>query len=130
MKKIKKVLSAVLVAAFLLCCSNQGTVFAAVNGTVTGTLNEKSVYGRLTCNEVEHQLTINLIYVVRSSLTGDPVTRTSRNDAFGNNTQVTQTTYAGKYETMSYLQTIGLVDNSTKCNFYVSSYGTTTREYW
>ena len=68
MKKFKKVLSAVLVAAFMLCCANQGTIFAAVNGTVTGTLNEKSVYGKLTCNEVGHHLAIKLIYDVRSTL--------------------------------------------------------------
>lgn len=130
MKKFKKVLSAVLVAAFMLCCANQGTIFAAVNGTVTGTLNEKSVSGKLTCNEVAHRLTIKLIYDARSTLTGEAVTRTTANDAFGNNTQVSQTAYAGTHEAMSYLRTIGSVDNSKKCDFYISSYGTTTREYW
>lgn len=130
MRKFKKVLSAVLVAAFMLCCANQGTIFAAVNGNVTGTLNEKSVYGKLTCNEVAHHLAIRLIYDVRSTLTGEAVTHTVGNDAFGNNTQVSKTAYAGRYESMSYLRTIGSVDDSKKCDFYVSSYGTTTREYW
>lgn len=130
MKKIKKVLSAVLVAAFLLCCSNQGTVFAAVNGTVTGTLNEKSVYGRLTCNEVAHQLTIVLNYNTMSTLNGGITPHTSRNDAFGNNTQVSQTSYAGTHESTNYLKVTGYVDNSLKSSFEVTSYGSSTREYW
>ena len=130
MRKIKKVLSAVLVAAFLLCCSNQGTVFAAVNGTVTGTLNEKSVTGRLTCNEVAHQLTIVLNYNTMSTLNGGITPHTSRNDAFGNNTQVSQTSYAGTHESTNYLKVTGYVDNSLKRSFEVSSYGSTTREYW
>lgn len=130
MRKIKKVLSAVLVAAFLLCCSNQGTIFAAVNGTVTGTLNEKSVTGRLTCNEVAHQLTIVLNYNTMSTLNGGITPHTSRNDAFGNNTQVSQTSYAGTHESTNYLKVTGYVDNSLKRSFEVSSYGSTTREYW
>lgn len=130
MKKIKKVLSAVLVAAFLLCCSNQGTVFAAVNGTVTGTLNEKSVTGRLTCNEVAHQLTIVLNYNTMSTLNGGITPHTSRNDAFGNNTQVSQTSYAGTHESTNYLKVTGYVDNSLKRSFEVTSYGSSTREYW
>ena len=130
MKKIKKVLSAVLVASFLLCCSNQGTVFAAVNGTVTGTLNEKSVTGRLTCNEVAHQLTIVLNYNTMSTLNGGITPHTSRNDAFGNNTQVSQTSYAGTHESTNYLKVTGYVDNSLKRSFEVTSYGSSTREYW
>lgn len=130
MKKIKKVLSAVLVAAFLLCCSNQGTVFAAVNGTVTGTLNEKSVTGRLTCNEVAHQLTIVLNYNTMSTLNGGITPHTSRNDAFGNNTQVSQTSYAGTHESTNYLKVTGYVDNSLKRSFEVTSYGSSTREHW
>lgn len=130
MRKFKKVLSAVLVAAFMLCCANQGTIFAAASGTVTGTLNEKSVYGKLTCNEMGHHLAIRLFYDVRSTLTGEAATRTAGNDAFGNNTQVSKTAYAGTHESMSYLRTIGSVDDSKKCDFYLTSYGTTTREYW
>ena len=130
MRKLKKVLSAVLVAAFMLCCANQGTIFAAVNGTVTGTLNEKSVYGKLTCNEAGHHLAVVLNYNTMSTLNGSVVPHSVKADAFGNSTQVSKTAYAGMHESTNFLNVVGYVDDSVKRNFNVSSYGSTIREYW
>mgnify|MGYP006874842965 CR=1 FL=1 len=130
MNKIKKVLSATLVAACILSCANQGNVYAACYGEVTGTLREKSVYGKITCSEVAHHLTIVLNYKTMSTLTGAVKKRRARNDTFGNNTMATKRAEAGRHESTTFLNVVGMVDNVTKRNFNVTSYGTTNREYW
>ena len=65
-----------------------------------------------------------------STLNGGITPHTSRNDAFGNNTQVSQTSQAGTHESTNYLKVTGYVDNSLKRSFEVTSYGSSTREYW
>lgn len=130
LKKGNKIFCAVLVATMLVCGFNHANVYAAVRGEVTGTLNQNYVSGKLTCNEAGHRLTVVLNYQTRSTLTGNATSHTVSNDVFGNNTEVTKYVSAGVHESASYLNVIGKVDNVNKQNFEVSSYGTTTREYW
>lgn len=129
-RKVNKIFSAVLVATVLICSFNHVNAYAAVRGEVTGTLSEKSVYGKLTCNEAGHRLTVILNYKTRSTLTGEAKSHTVGNDAFGNNTVVTKFVSAGVHESASFLNVVGKVDNVVKKNFNVTSYGTTIREYW
>lgn len=130
MNKIKKVLSATLVAACILSCANQGNVYAACYGEVTGTLREKSVYGKITCSEVAHHLTIVLNYKTMSTLTGVVKSHTTRKDTFGNNTMASKSASAERHESATFLNVIGKVDNVTKRSINITSYGTTNREYW
>ena len=126
----KGILSVILIATFVICCFGRGSVYASVRGDITGTLKEKSVSGKLTCNEAWHHLTIVLNYKTRSTLTGESTSHTTSNDTFGNNTAVTKYVSTGVHESASFLNVIGKVDNTVKKNFNVTSYGTSTREYW
>lgn len=86
--------------------------------------------GSLTCNETGHKLSVYLDYQTRSTLSGETKTSSTSNSAFGNNTSVSQSSVAGTHESMSYLKVTGKVDDVTKKTVTLTSYGTSTVEYW
>lgn len=130
MKKRKNYLVVLAMLTTLISFSCVTNVQAAVEGKISATLSEKSVMGSLTCNETGHKLSVYLDYKKRSTLTGKEESSSTSNSAFGNNTSVSQTSFAGTHESMSYLKVTGKVDDVTKKYIILTSYGTSTVEYW
>lgn len=130
MKKRKNYLVVLAMLTTLISFSCVTNVQAAVEGKISATLSEKSVMGSLTCNETGHKLSVYLDYQTRSTLSGETKTSSTSNSAFGNNTSVSQSSVAGTHEAMSYLKVTGKVDDVTKKTVTLTSYGTSTVEYW
>jgi len=130
MLNFKRKISTILVIAFLLGCACPGNVYASVRGEVSGVLRERSITGKVTCNEKGHHLRVKVKYYTKNTLTGDEKENKWSNNAFGNNAQVSITKVAGYHETMSYLRVWGYVDGNFKKSVDVDGYGFSTREYW
>lgn len=129
-KRCKKKFAILLTLFTLILAYGSIECQAAVSGTVSGTMEEKSVTGKLTCSEAGHKLSVELTYKQRDSLTGSITTHASANSVFGNNKEVVQSNSADTYKTISSLTVIGKVDDVRKQSVTLASYGSSQLEYW
>lgn len=128
--KTKKQLIVMLTLLTVLGVQGGTVCHAAVRGTVSGTLSDSYVTGKITCSETGHKLSVYLTYGERDNQSGKSKLQKASNSTFGNNTEAVQTNLAGTYCTIHSLIVEGTVDDVTKQTVKLTSYGSSTLEYW
>lgn len=128
--KTKKQLIVMLTLLTVLGVQDGTICHAAVRGTVSGTLSDSYVTGKITCSETGHKLSVYLTYGERDNQSGKSKLRHSTNSTFGNNAEAVQTNLAATYCTLHSLTVEGKVDDVTKKTVSLTSYGSATLEYW